>query len=459
MKKNLASLVSGLSVVSLAIAFVSSFTSGELIFGAGESGDYILTLNESNGAITGSYSTDFQISVTARTASGNSFSVSYKNCMASGQTDYKYAQMRSSSGLLYSTYGVKGLKTVAVTFKNAGDSAPKIYFSSSTTFSSSSTLVSGTSHAATGDYFQVATGSNAIYIASIVLTYDCGRQAQPSSSSSSLAGSSSSSGNSSTAPSSSASSSSPITSSTSSYQGTYYSGIDWNTSGASLKTSLCGLINSHTSLGYDGLWTAYKTSDLDSNGKIWDMYSNYRWTPDSEKCGTYSVEGDCYNREHTIPQSVFSKANPMVCDLHHVYPTDGKVNGMRSNYPHGNVSSATYTSGNGSKLGTGSDVNYGYTGKVFEVIDEYKGDFARTYFYFVTCYQANMSGYTFDSFAKNTYPSLLEWALKVYLEWNDLDPVSAKEITRNDKVYSLQNNRNPFIDHPEAAHKIWDGAY
>ena len=91
---------------------------------------------------------------------------------------------------------------------------------------------------------------------------------------------------------------------------------------------------------------------------------------------------------------------------------------------------------------------------MFEVIDEYKGDFARTYFYFVTAYESNIPGYSFDAFAKNTYPSLSKWALGVYLEWSDNDPVSSKEINRNEKVFALQNNRNPFIDYPAAAHKI-----
>lgn len=186
------------------------------------------------------------------------------------------------------------------------------------------------------------------------------------------------------------------------------------------------------------------------------MYSNYAWTPTSEG-SNYSVEGDCYNREHIVPQSVFDKASPMIADLFHVYPTDGYVNGRRSNYPHGEVGSATYTSGNGSMLGSS---NYpGYSGTVFEPIDQWKGDFARAYFYMVTCYQNKVSSWNYDMFSENTYPSLTSWAVNMLLEWSDNDPVDDFERRRNEGVYKHQKNRNPFIDYPEAAHLIWDGAY
>jgi endonuclease I len=238
------------------------------------------------------------------------------------------------------------------------------------------------------------------------------------------------------------------------YTGTYYSSINWDQTGATLKTALSTLINPHTDVGYSGLWNVYKTSDVDANGKIWDVYSNYRFTIGTGQCGTYKVEGDCYNREHTIPQSIFSEAAPMVSDAHHIYPTDGKVNGMRSNFPHGKVASATYTSGNGSKLGS-SDTSTGYSGTVFEPVDEYKGDFARTYFYFVTCYQSKIPSYSYDSFSADTYPSLATWAKNLYLQWAASDPVSQKEIDRNEAIYQIQKNRNPFIDFPAAANAIW----
>jgi len=237
---------------------------------------------------------------------------------------------------------------------------------------------------------------------------------------------------------------------------TYYgSAIDWTATGATLKSALHDKIESHTAGSYAGLWEIYKTSDIDADGKIWDIYSKCHFTVTTDQCGTYSVEGDCYNREHLIPQSVFNKSSPMVCDAHHIYPTDGKVNGMRSDYPHGFVSSATYTSGNGSKLGTGNST-YGYTSTCFEPIDDYKGDVARAYFYFVTAYQEKVSGYSFASFSTDAYPSLATWAIKTYLKWAYDDPVSQKEIDRNNAIYAIQGNRNPYVDHPEAAARVWD---
>ena len=302
-----------------------------------------------------------------------------------------------------------------------------------------------------------ANAKGRIYVSKIemILSDDAGDDSSSSSSSSSSSHPQSSDGSS---PSEDPSSSSPSYEPDIDDDG-YYQGVNWNATGATLKTSLFNVISKDTkSIGYDGLWSAYEKTDLTNEGYIWDMYSNEKFNPKTDRAGNYKAEGDVYNREHSIPQSKFAgtDSSKMKSDIFHVYPTDGYVNNRRSNYPHGNVSNASYTSKNGSKLGTGN--NNGYNGTVFEPIDEYKGDFARTYFYFVTRYQSSIPSMSYDSFAKNTYPSLSSWALKTYLEWNDLDPVSEKEIKRNDAAYLLQNNRNPFIDHPEAVHHIWDGA-
>lgn len=239
------------------------------------------------------------------------------------------------------------------------------------------------------------------------------------------------------------------------FDGYYANKVDFTLTGAALKTDLFQLIKNHRDVGYGGLYEVYEESDIRSDGTVWDMYSNMTFRYNSnDKCGNYSKEGDCFNREHTIPQSVFNEKSPMKSDAFHIYPTDGKVNGMRSNYPHAEVSSATYVSSNGSKVGSSSTP--GYSGKAFEPIDEYKGDFARTYFYFVTCYQDKMASMEpYACFAKNTYPSLSTWATNLYLKWSQEDPVSQKEIERNEAVYKFQNNRNPFIDFPGLEQRIW----
>lgn len=233
--------------------------------------------------------------------------------------------------------------------------------------------------------------------------------------------------------------------------------------GFELKTELHNIIKGHTDIGYDAVWNAFKTTDKKSNGKVWDMYSDkpsgtppYEYTFGTNQCGNYSGENSCYNREHSFPKSWFNDARPMHNDLFHLYPTDGYVNGRRSNYPFGEVSSPSWTSLNGSKVGTCSFP--GYSGTVFEPIDEYKGDFARTYFYMATRYEDQIAGWYMDDILTKTAKQVYkDWYLKLLFKWHQQDPVSQKEIARNNAVYSYQKNRNPFIDHPEYAAKIWKG--
>lgn len=237
----------------------------------------------------------------------------------------------------------------------------------------------------------------------------------------------------------------------------YYSSCEGKT-GEALLTALYQTISSHTTVSYNGLWELYKTSDVDANGKIWDMYSTKRWTPGTEQCGTYKNVGDCYNREHSMPKSWFNDASPMYSDAFHLYPTDGKVNGQRSNYPFGECAGGTTLSGSGSvkALGRlGRSTFSGYSGTVFEPDDQYKGDFARSYFYMAACYNDRISGWSSDMLAKNSYPVFKDWALNLLLKWSRQDEVSDKERNRQEAVYAKQRNRNPFIDHPELVEYIW----
>lgn len=227
-----------------------------------------------------------------------------------------------------------------------------------------------------------------------------------------------------------------------------------------LKAALQSIIATHTQLGYDNLNNYYQYTDADANGKVWDMYSNEGYTF-NQFSGTYSEEGDGWNKEHTVPQSWFNEQNPMKCDIFQVYPTDGYVNNRRGNLPYGEVgSSPKYTSKNGSKMGT--CVTEGYTGDVFEPIDEYKGDIARIYFYMATCYGDKVNNWTGGVFGADDlytdvtgYPGMKEWALKMFLRWAAADPVSQKEIDRNNAVYNAQGNRNPFVDTPGLERFIW----
>jgi hypothetical protein len=142
--------------------------------------------------------------------------------------------------------------------------------------------------------------------------------------------------------------------------------------GTPLRQALHDIIDNHSAKSYGSLMGYYQTTDIKPNGKVWDMYSDVpNGTPPysfnfSQTCGNYSNEGDCFNREHSWPQSWFNSNSPMQSDLFHVYPTDGKVNGLRSNYPYGEVTTPSSTTLNGSKLGPCSFT--GYTGTVFEPV-------------------------------------------------------------------------------------------
>lgn len=236
-------------------------------------------------------------------------------------------------------------------------------------------------------------------------------------------------------------------------------------SGYALKTQLYNIIKDHSDNGYAGLYTTYETSDIDNfyenDGTVLDMYSENPAGTDpysysiatTQRCGNYTNEGDCYNREHIIPQSVFNEQSPMVADAHFITPTDGKVNGIRSNYPHSVVVTPTTTSLNGSKLGESTTA--GYTGPVFEPIDEFKGDIARMYFYFATRYENTVAGYSYAMFNGTSNKVFTPAFLSVLIAWHNQDPVNAREIARNNAIYARQNNRNPYIDHPEYVAAVW----
>jgi endonuclease I len=240
---------------------------------------------------------------------------------------------------------------------------------------------------------------------------------------------------------------------------------------APLKTALFNIISAnYNQLSYAQVWTAYQTTDMHRNDAntadiIWDMYSDnpagaepYTFTYGTNQCGNYNSEADCYNREHSFPKSWFNDGYPMYTDLNHLFPTDGYVNNRRGNQPYGTVSAPTWTSQNGSKLGPNSYP--GFTGVTFEPRNEYKGDLARGQLYMVTRYQNLVAGWQGNGNANDilngtAYPALDNWYIKMLFAWHNTDPVSAKEISRNNVVYTLQGNRNPYIDHPEYVYLVW----
>lgn len=266
----------------------------------------------------------------------------------------------------------------------------------------------------------------------------------------------------------------------------YWSSVNSNANADTLFNKLYSLINSNTvSLGYGGLWDAYEETDLvPHTNKVWDMYGGFQFSFQSGG-KSYSKEGDCYNREHSVPKSWWGKTeDERYCDIIHLVPTDGYVNNKRSNYAFGEVSSASYNysfperkDGNGnvvqkagtSKLGVAKAINgVSYPGgsgsPVFEPDDQYKGDFARIYYYFATRYGPKGKIATqgdgarmFSNDPNNFYMTAYGKALMN--KWHVQDPVSQKELDRNDGVQATQKNRNPYVDHPEWADKIFGSNY
>ncbi|MEM6642076.1 MAG: endonuclease [Bacteroidota bacterium] len=243
----------------------------------------------------------------------------------------------------------------------------------------------------------------------------------------------------------------------------YYDGA--TATGFDLKTQLHEIIDDQSAQSYGSVWTFVETNDLDryyeDDNTILDIYSEnpegtdpYNFTVGNTRCGNQSSEGDCYNREHSFPASWFDDASPMFTDIHHLFPTDGRVNNFRGNFPFGEVGAANFTSLNGSKRGTATS-SLGYSGTVFEPIDEFKGDLARAYFYMATRYEDVIVTWNSPMLNGSTDQVFTDWALEMLLEWHNADPVSSKEEDRNNNAFSFQGNRNPYIDHPEWVEAVW----
>jgi endonuclease I len=231
----------------------------------------------------------------------------------------------------------------------------------------------------------------------------------------------------------------------------YYNSIDGKQE-RELKTAVHQAVKAHTTLNYGASaqsWgdNYFKQADWHPEGYYWDMYS-------PEKYVRY--DSSVHQREHCMPNSWWggeSGSRAAYSDLHNLYPSEGSANNAKSNYPLGKTAGERFNNGV-SKVGTNTYA--GYSGIVFEPANEYKGDFARVYMYMVTCYEDLSNRWSGTSMLQNnTYPTLNVYAVNLLLEWHRNDPVSEKEINRNNAVYRLQSNRNPFIDEPELAEHIW----
>ena len=225
-----------------------------------------------------------------------------------------------------------------------------------------------------------------------------------------------------------------------------------NTKKAALKTALHQLSAPQQVLKYGSgsgyTWEGFFQTDQNQDGSVIDMYS-----PIVRYFDGFKGVSDMHI-EHSFPKSWWGGHEWNVYkDLFHLYPSDGSTNMSKSNNPLGIVTGVPTTDNGVSKIGSASYP--GYTGNVFEPADEYKGDFARSYFYVVTTYQDLAPYWNSPMLDKNTYPVWKPWAIELLKQWHQQDPVSIKEVLRQEAVFGIQGNRNPFIDYPDLVNYIW----
>ena len=246
----------------------------------------------------------------------------------------------------------------------------------------------------------------------------------------------------------------------------YYNSLEGK-KGAALKTELHNIICQDTThyldygSGAGKTWEGFYYTDRDvATNSVIDMYSaNIRYFPNPNP--NFSAFGSTIEIEHSVPKSWWgcdiTHPDCPAKDLNHLYPADGTTNMSKNDNPLGVVTGTPTTDNGVSKIGPA--VYDGYTGAVFEPANQYKGDFARSYFYMATAYEHYARKWDTSKpenmMQNNTYPVFKPWALTLLLQWHKQDVVSLKETTRNDVVYGIQKNRNPFIDHPELIDYIW----
>ncbi|WP_417431486.1 endonuclease [Halpernia sp.] len=248
-------------------------------------------------------------------------------------------------------------------------------------------------------------------------------------------------------------------------------------SGYKLKSALHDIISNKTiGWNYSDVVNFYNLTDVDkyyeNDNTVLDIYSEIPTGPDAyeynftQNIGSANAEGLGWNKEHMMPQSTFYSNYPMQADLNFIVPTDARINQLRSNYPYGKAGATNYyTFSNTSKISKNATPNAVYTGRVYEPIDEFKGDIARSLLYFAVRYEGKLGSFKFETDPdptkdrnplNGTEEQVYDQSfLDLMLLWSANDPVSQREIDRNNAIYGIQKNRNPFIDHPEWVNLIW----
>lgn len=246
------------------------------------------------------------------------------------------------------------------------------------------------------------------------------------------------------------------------YKQGYYDKMDGKKKEA-LKAAAKECVEWHTRLVYTDLPNYWQYSDVypdlyDGCKRWWDMYSDNIYLIRPGQNARSSFWANKMQREHSVPKSWWKKNGdveytPAYSDMWNLFPSDGPANQAKLNYPLGLCKSTTFNNGV-SKVGPAQTGYGGGSGNVFEPADEYKGDFARSFFYMAMVYD-DLPWVVNYMYRQNSWPTLQPWAYEMLLQWSRADKVSQKEIDRNDEVEKSQGNRNPFVDFPELAEYIW----
>lgn len=230
----------------------------------------------------------------------------------------------------------------------------------------------------------------------------------------------------------------------------YYSSLKGK-KGAELKTAVYEIIKSANVLEYGSgtghTWEGFYSTDRLEDNSVVDRYSN-----DVRYFTTQGKVVDGMNIEHSFPKSWWGGSkNQAYQDLYNLMPCESTINSSKSNYPMGVVTTVKKENGC-TKVGTGSN---GY--QLWEPADKWKGDFSRGYMYMATAYQnLTWSGtQALQILEQDTWPTLQEWAYTLYLEWARADAPDELEVKRNNAVYQIQGNRNPFVDFPNLMEYVW----
>ena len=229
---------------------------------------------------------------------------------------------------------------------------------------------------------------------------------------------------------------------------------------AELKSALHDLIQPNLVLSYGGkgegyTWAGFYDCDQLEGGYVLDRYSNEqrRFNPDKTAVSNMNIE-------HIWANSWWGHlVNNAYCDLFNLYPADATANGRKSNNPIGIVDGKVAYENGVVKVGKSSSYRADSLITAWEPADEWKGDFARTYFYMATCYSHMTDLWTtaegWLTMDGSDWPTMRPWVYRLMLQWAKDDPVDSIEIRRNEVICGIQGNRNPFVDYPQLCEYVW----